>query len=129
MPSERGSRNPKRKKNSLQQQLPAAHFGWTTCLADKTNHPVVRLSLNRSQCGSCSTKYDTPEVSRILSRSCQYNFKSTLIKGLGYLHRKERRFTSIQLTRDLEKIFDKNKTTGNLRSLRIIRIWKGFLSK
>ena len=32
---------------------------WTTCLADKTNHPVERLSLNRSQCGSCSTKYDT----------------------------------------------------------------------
>ena len=32
----------------------------TTCLADKTNHPVERLSLNRSQCGSCSTKYDTP---------------------------------------------------------------------
>ena len=31
----------------------------TTCLADKTNHPVERLSLNRSQCGSCSTKYDT----------------------------------------------------------------------
>ena len=31
----------------------------TTCLADKTNHPVKRLSLNRSQCGSCSTKYDT----------------------------------------------------------------------
>ena len=30
-----------------------------TCLADKTNHPVERLSLNRSQCGSCSTKYDT----------------------------------------------------------------------
>ena len=28
-----------------------------TCLADKTNHPVERLSLNRSQCGSCSTKY------------------------------------------------------------------------
>ena len=22
-----------------------------TCLADKTNHPVERLSLNRSQCG------------------------------------------------------------------------------
>ena len=64
-----------------------------------------------------------------LDLACQYNFKSTLIKGLGYLHRKERRFTSIQLTRDLEKIFDKNKTTGNLRSLRIIRIWKGFLSK
>ena len=31
----------------------------TTCPADKTNHPVERLSLNRSQCGSCSTKYDT----------------------------------------------------------------------
>ena len=31
----------------------------TTCLADKTNHPVERLSLNRSQCGSCSTKYNT----------------------------------------------------------------------
>ena len=30
-----------------------------TCLADKTNLPVERLSLNRSQCGSCSTKYDT----------------------------------------------------------------------
>ena len=30
-----------------------------TCLADKTNHPVERLSLNRSQCGSCSTKYNT----------------------------------------------------------------------
>ena len=29
------------------------------CLADKTNHPVKRQSLNRSQCGSCSTKYDT----------------------------------------------------------------------
>ena len=38
------------------------HFGpsiGTICLADKTNHPVERLSLNRSQCGSCSTKYDT----------------------------------------------------------------------
>ena len=32
----------------------------TTCLADKTNHPVKGLSLNRSQYGSCSTKYDTP---------------------------------------------------------------------
>ena len=32
----------------------------TTCLTDKTNHPVKGLSLNRSQCGSCSTKYDTP---------------------------------------------------------------------
>ena len=32
----------------------------TTCQADKTNHPVKGLSLNRSQCGSCSTKYDTP---------------------------------------------------------------------
>ena len=31
----------------------------TTCRVDKTNHPVERLSLNRSQCGSCSTKYDT----------------------------------------------------------------------
>ena len=29
----------------------------TTCLADKS--PVKRLILNRSQCGSCSTKYDT----------------------------------------------------------------------
>ena len=29
------------------------------CLADKTNHSVETLSLNRSQCGSCSTKYDT----------------------------------------------------------------------
>ena len=34
-------------------------FARTTCLADKTNHPVESLSLNRSQCGSCSTKYDT----------------------------------------------------------------------
>ena len=41
---------PKEKKLSLER---------TTCLADKTNHPVERLSLNRSQCGSCSTKYDT----------------------------------------------------------------------
>ena len=41
----------KRKRKPLQQ---------TTCLADKTNHPVEGLSLNRSQCGSCSTKYDTP---------------------------------------------------------------------
>ena len=32
----------------------------TTCQADKTNHPVKGLSLNRSQYGSCSTKYDTP---------------------------------------------------------------------
>ena len=32
----------------------------TTCLTDKTNHPVKGLSLNRSQYGSCSTKYDTP---------------------------------------------------------------------
>ena len=31
-----------------------------TCRADKTNLPVEGLSLNRSQCGSCSTKYDTP---------------------------------------------------------------------
>ena len=30
-----------------------------TCLADKTNLSVKRMSLNRSQCGSCSTKYDT----------------------------------------------------------------------
>ena len=28
-------------------------------LPDKTNHPVERLSLSRSQCGSCSAKYDT----------------------------------------------------------------------
>ena len=32
----------------------------TTCLTDKTNHPVKGLSLNRSQYGSCSTKYNTP---------------------------------------------------------------------
>ena len=38
----------------------AAHSGRTTCLADKTNHPVKGLSLNRSQYGSCSTKYDPP---------------------------------------------------------------------
>ena len=29
-------------------------------LPDKTNHPVERLSLSISQCGSCSTKYDIP---------------------------------------------------------------------
>ena len=40
----------KKKEKSLWQK---------TCLADKTNLPVERLSLNRSQCGSCSTKYDT----------------------------------------------------------------------
>ena len=27
---------------------------------ERTNLPVERLSLNRSQCGGCSTKYDTP---------------------------------------------------------------------
>ena len=32
-----------------------------TCLADKTNHASQKgLSLNRSQCGSCSTKVTTP---------------------------------------------------------------------
>ena len=45
-----------RKEAAIQQILSKP---LTTCLADKTNHPVERLSLNRSQCGSCSTKYDT----------------------------------------------------------------------
>ena len=50
-----------------------------TCLADKTNHPVKRLSLNRSQCGSCSTKYDTSAGTKVV-----YNWfgASTLLNGL-----------------------------------------------
>ena len=49
-----------------------------TCLADKTNHPVERLSLNRSQCGSCSTKYDTSADTEVV-----YNGfgASTLLNG------------------------------------------------
>ena len=53
------------KHNSHSEHCPLKQAGkknlttTTTCLADKTNHPVERLSLNRSQCGSCSTKYDT----------------------------------------------------------------------
>ena len=42
------------------QAVAAKPLARTTCLADKTNHPVKGLSLNRSQYGSCSTKYDTP---------------------------------------------------------------------
>ena len=29
------------------------------CSLEKTNLSVIWLSLNRSQCGSCSTKYNT----------------------------------------------------------------------
>ena len=43
----------------LHQNFDKKTFQRKTCLADKTNLPVERLSLNRSQCGSCSTKYDT----------------------------------------------------------------------
>ena len=54
--SQRTQKN--REKVEVHQQT-NQHNSLTTCLADKTNHPVERLSLNRSQCGSCSTKYDT----------------------------------------------------------------------
>ena len=50
----------------------------TTCLADKTNHPVKRLSLNRSQCGSCSTKYDTSAGTEVVYRRFG---ASTLLDG------------------------------------------------
>ena len=66
------------------QKVEVQHLGQlksqvTTCLADKTNHPVKRLSLNRSQCGSCSTKYDTSAGTKVV-----YNRfgASTLLSGL-----------------------------------------------
>ena len=46
-------------KNIIKKNHTTQPNSWMACLADKTNHPVERLSLNRSQCGSCSTKYDT----------------------------------------------------------------------
>ena len=37
-----------------------------TCLTDKTNLSVKRMSLNRSQCGSCSTEYDTLTCTQVV---------------------------------------------------------------
>ena len=49
----------KRQESAWMGQKKEKSLWQKTCLADKTNLPVERLSLNRSQCGSCSTKYDT----------------------------------------------------------------------
>jgi hypothetical protein len=39
-------------------------YVWRSCkrprLSDKTNPPSKGMSLNRSQCGNCSTDYNTP---------------------------------------------------------------------
>ena len=41
---------------------------WKRCPSSstRTNLLVKRLSLNRSQCGGCSTKYDTPTESQVV---------------------------------------------------------------
>ena len=59
VPGSRGSRAPAHQSSKGGNVKQSQTQTLTTCLADKTNHPVERLSLNRSQCGSCSTKYDT----------------------------------------------------------------------
>ena len=55
-------------KRPHQRRLRRANGGRAKCLMTarryarlkRTNLPVIRLSLNRSQWGGCSTKYDTP---------------------------------------------------------------------
>ena len=59
VPGSRGFRAPAHQSSKGGKVKQSQTQTLTTCLADKTNHPVERLSLNRSQCGSCSTKYDT----------------------------------------------------------------------
>ena len=77
-PKEKTRRTQKNREKVEVHQQTNQHNSLTTCLADKTNHPVERLSLNRSQCGSCSTKYDTSAGTEVVYRRFG---ASTLLNG------------------------------------------------